>query len=91
MKELNIKVKIVDREYSLRIDSKDEALLRAAGKSINNQVKQKKTKFGINDKQDLLAMVVFDNTVQSLRTNSETQFLFDKIESIDSLISEELD
>ena len=40
MKE--IKIKISDREYNLRVDPKDEELLKTAAIQINEKIKQQK-------------------------------------------------
>ncbi|MEM7055571.1 MAG: cell division protein ZapA [Bacteroidota bacterium] len=86
MEELSIKIKICDREYPMKVHVADEARVRTAGKMVNSQVKAYKEKFGINDKQDLLAMVAFDCLVDSLRLKNsateEEQQLLDKIDNL---------
>lgn len=57
---LSIKIKIADREYPMKIDPEDEEVIRKAGKLINEKIKSYAQQFGIEDKQDLLAMVAFD-------------------------------
>lgn len=86
MEELSIKITICDREYPMKVHVADEARVRTAGKMVNSQVKAYKEKFGINDKQDLLAMVAFDCLVDSLRlkdsVTEEEQQLLDKIDNL---------
>jgi cell division protein ZapA len=60
MKELSIKIKIADREYPMKVIPEDEECIRKAGRIINEKIKHYAQQFGIDDKQDLLAMVAFD-------------------------------
>lgn len=69
METLAIKVKIGEREYPMRVRPEDEAKIRHAGKLINEKLRKYKAEFGLDDFQDLLAMVAFDCMVESLETN----------------------
>jgi cell division protein ZapA len=92
MGELSIKIKIGDREYPMRVDAADEERIRRAGKMINEKIKAYKNQFGIDDKQDLLAMVAFDCAVERMRseeTNSGTdQGVVEKISYLNNLLSQ---
>ena len=92
MEKLSIKIKISDREYPMKVDPEDEENIRKAGKIINERLKAYKEKFGIDDKQDLLAMVAFDSTVERLKTEGKSHQLDDSIEqklvSLNQTISE---
>ena len=94
MEKLSIKVKIADREYPMKVDIKDEENIRKAGKLINERLRTYRERFGIDDKQDLLAMVAFDSTVERLKVEGETHQMDDtiehKIEKLNQLISEAL-
>jgi len=94
MEKLSIKVKIADREYPMKVDVRDEENIRKAGKLINDRLRSYREKFGIDDKQDLLAMVAFDSTVEKLKVEGETHHMDDtiehKIEKLNHLISEAL-
>ena len=94
MGELSIKIKIADREYPMRIDSSEEERLRLAGKMVNEKLKNYRDQFGIDDKQDLLAMVAFDCMVEKMKTETSNSGLTDNIESrisyLDKLVSEAL-
>lgn len=94
MEKLSIKVKIADREYPMKVDIKDEENIRKAGKIINERLRSYRERFGIDDKQDLLAMVAFDSTVEKLKVEGETHQMDDtvehKIEKLNQLISEAL-
>ena len=56
MEELSIKIKIADREYPMKVKRNEEERVRAAGKLINEKLKSYREQFGLDDKQDLLAM-----------------------------------
>jgi cell division protein ZapA len=94
MGELSIKIKIADREYPMRIDSSEEEKLRLAGKMVNEKLKSYRDQFGIDDKQDLLAMVAFDCMVERMKTevanSSLTNNITSKISSLDNMIKEAL-
>ncbi|WP_291777268.1 cell division protein ZapA [Cecembia sp.] len=66
METLSIRLKIGDREYPMKVKTADEAKIRQAGKLINDKLKRYREEFGLDDKQDLLAMVAFDCMVQSM-------------------------
>lgn len=63
METLSIKIKISDREYPLKIEASEEEGIRKTAKLINEKLKAFKDQFGIEDKQDLLAMVLFETMV----------------------------
>lgn len=71
MEELSIKIKIVDREYPMRVAPDEEERLRLAGRMVNEKFKFFRDQFGIDDKQDLLAMVAFDCLVEKLRLEND--------------------
>jgi cell division protein ZapA len=91
MGELSIKIKIGDREYPMRVDSAEEERLRIAGRTVNEKMKNYRDHFGIDDKQDLLAMVAFDCLVEKMRTEAVNSGLNNnisaKISDIDHLIT----
>ncbi len=81
MGELSIKIRIADREYPMTVPSADEERLRIAGRLINEKLKVFKETFGIDDKQDLLAMVAFDSMVERLKSENSSKELTETIES----------
>jgi cell division protein ZapA len=85
-----LRLKIADREYSLRVAPKDEELLRQAGRMLNERIRLKKEKLGIRDKQDLLAMVAFDGLVQELREERKESSLCDRLDALDAMLTREL-
>jgi cell division protein ZapA len=75
MGELSIKIKIGEREYPMRVSASEEEKLRIAGRLINQKMKDFKEAFGIDDRQDLLAMVAFDCMVEKLKSeDAHTEF-----------------
>lgn len=67
MAELSIKLKIGNREYPMKVKPEDEQRIREAGKVLNEKIKHYKSQFGIEDNQDLLAMVAFDCQVEKMK------------------------
>ena len=94
MTELSIKIKIGNREYPMKVAASEEATIREAGKKINEKLKAFQDQFGIDDKQDLLAMVAIDSFVEKLRANELRQttddVAMDQISKLNRLISAEL-
>ncbi len=94
MAELSIKIKIGNREYPMRVKAEDEAMIRQAGKKINEQIKVYQDQFGIDDKQDLLAMVAFDCVVDKFRTQEKNklndEIAHEQIQRLSNIISQSL-
>ena len=95
MEELSIKIKIADREYPMKVDVEDEERIRLAGKKINEKIKLYRDQFGIDDKQDLLAMVAFDSLYEKIQSEANStsngETAVDKISYLNKLISEVTD
>ena len=71
MSELSIKIRIAEREYPMRVKEEEEERLRIVGKLLNERLKFFKDQFGIQDKQDLLAMVAFETMVEKLKLEED--------------------
>jgi cell division protein ZapA len=71
MGELAIKIRIAEREYPMRVKEEEEERLRVVGKLLNERLRFFKDQFGIQDKQDLLAMVAFETMVDKLKMEDE--------------------
>lgn len=91
---LAIRLKIGAREYPMRVKMEDEAKIRHAGKLINEKLRKYKEEFGLDDIQDLLAMVAFDCMVESLETNEvnadDSEQIRSSLAQINSLLSSAL-
>lgn len=94
MDELSIKIKIADREYPMKVKRKEEERIRAAGKLINEKLKHYRGQFGIDDKQDLLAMVAFDCLVDKMADEENLQVIdqtvVEKIDHLNQLVSQSI-
>ena len=94
MADLSIRLKIGNREYPMRVSQDDEERIRKAGSILNEKIKKYRDQFGIEDNQDLLAMVAFDNQVEKLKnqesSSSDQEFAVHQIEKINQIISEAL-
>lgn len=94
MNELSIKIKIADREYPMKVKPEDEERVRNAGKTINERIRVYREKFGIDDKQDLLAMVAFDSLVDKMEIeeahNSTDETVLEKVSHLNNLVSQAL-
>jgi cell division protein ZapA len=91
MSELSIKIRIADRDYPMRVTEEEEERLRIAGRMLNERLKLFRDQFGIDDKQDLLAMVALEVAADSLQTvkSKETNksVFADKLAHLDHLLS----
>jgi len=92
MKELSIKIKIADREYPMKISADDEERIRKAGKLINEKIKNYSQQFGIDDKQDLLAMAAFDILIDKSQKEEieglSDETIFERVNNLNNLISQ---
>ena len=94
MDNLSIKIKIADREYPMKVKPEDEEKVRNAGKLISEKLRSYREQFGIDDKQDLLAMVAFDSVVDKLEMEKQEKEMDDsvvqKINHLNLLVSQSL-
>lgn len=94
MEKLSIKIKIIDREYPMKVSMEEEERVRKAAKLINEKIKAYRDQFGIDEKQDLLAMVAFDSLVEKLRaeesTTQDDSKIIEKVDQLNSLITQAL-
>ncbi|HBK87881.1 MAG: cell division protein ZapA [Cyclobacteriaceae bacterium] len=92
MDELSIKIKIADREYPMKVKRHEEERVRAAGKLINEKLKSYREQFGLDDKQDLLAMTAFDCLIQKMEAEEDTsavdKTVVEKITHLNQLVSQ---
>ena len=78
---LSVKIKIGDREYPMKVKPEEEERVRNAGKFVNDRLKSYREKFGIDDKEDLLAMVAFDCMVAKLKSDESSTAIDSTVES----------
>jgi cell division protein ZapA len=91
MNDLAIKIRIADRDYPMRVAVADEERLRLAGRQLSEQLREFREKYGIQDKQDLLAMVAFTTMADSLKVSKEKDGtdadLTERLARLDELLS----
>ena len=90
MDTLSIKIKIGDREYPMKVKVEDESKIRRAGKLINEKLKKYREEFGLDDRQDLLAMVAFDCMVETMELNEMSSEDSEKVEMTIKQINDSL-
>lgn len=94
MGELSIKIRIGNREYPMRVKAEDEERIRSAGKLLNEKIKSYQSQFGIDDTQDLVAMVAFDCLVEKLKreesSDASDDFALREITKLNQLISDSI-
>ena len=94
MEDLSIKIKIAEREYPMKVKRHEEEKVRAAGKIINEKLKYYREQFGIDDKQDLLAMVAFDCLIDKMAAEETSQVIdqtvFEKVNHLNHLVSQSI-
>ncbi|MAT67861.1 MAG: cell division protein ZapA [Crocinitomicaceae bacterium] len=73
MSELSIKVVIGGRTYPLTINREDEEKIRKSVSEIENNVKNLKENYAVNDMQDLLAMTALEYANDSVTKNNSVE------------------
>ncbi|TDN35791.1 cell division protein ZapA [Hymenobacter sp. UV11] len=71
MNDLAIKIRIAERDYPMRVEVADEERLRLAGRQLSERLREFREQYGIQDKQDLLAMVALATMADSLKVSKE--------------------
>ncbi|UYZ61546.1 cell division protein ZapA [Hymenobacter weizhouensis] len=91
MSELSIKIRVADRDYPMRVSPQDEERLRLAGRLLNERIKEFREQYGIQDKQDLLAMIALSTMADRLKVSKEKDgtdaALTERLTRLDELLS----
>ena len=90
MDTLSIRIKIGDRDYPMKVRAEDEPRIRRAGKLINDRLKRYREEFGLDDRQDLLAMVAFDCMVETMELSEMSSEDSEKVTSTIQQINDSL-
>jgi cell division protein ZapA (FtsZ GTPase activity inhibitor) len=94
MGEFSISITVADRPYKLVIEKEYEELFRKAAKLIDGRIKAYSNNYAYKDKQDLLAMVALDNTINLLQhernINEKETTLGKKLSELDIALAEVL-
>lgn len=85
-----VNIIIADRSYRIRIDPKDEEVVRRTIKLINDKILEYKTQFAGKDMQDYIAMVVLWYATEGQK-GAESQPLLNEIGEKFGLIETILD
>ena len=92
--DLNIKVDIGGRPYSLTIKRSEEELVRKAAENINKTINKYSKAFEYKDLQDLYAMVTLQYASGLMHIENEKSFkdkeMKDKLMEVDELLSSQL-
>lgn len=91
MSDLAIKIRIADRDYPMRVSPPEEERLRLAGRQLNERIKEFREQYGIQDKQDLLAMIALSTMADGLKVSKEKDgtdaVLTERLTRLDKLLS----
>ena len=92
MSELHIKVNIASRTYPLTVSSDEEEEVRKAAQFINDKIKTLESSFAVKDKQDLLAMLALELTLEKGHGRDEAAkaLLLAGIQTLDQRVEEAL-
>ena len=75
----------------MRVDVQDEERLRMAGRLLGDKLREFREGYGIQDKQDLLAMVALATTADQLKVSKEKDgtdaALTERLARFDELLS----
>lgn len=78
----------------MRVKPEDEERIRLAGKILNEKMKNYRERFGIEDHQDLLAMVAFDCQVEKMKSeeskSATDDVAYSQVQQLNQLISDTL-
>lgn len=78
----------------MKVKAEDEERIRRAGKQLNEKIKNYQSQFGIDDTQDLVAMVAFDCLVGELKreesSDASEDFALREITKLNNLITDSI-
>ena len=88
---VSIKVNIAGKEYPLKINSSEEQQVMAVELEINEKLKALQTNYGVKDKQDLLAMFLFQYMMANKKSNTDSEAVNDglhtKLKDLEEYVS----
>lgn len=97
MSELQVKVTLANRTYPVRVESREESHLRNAARQISTKIKEFEHDFGLNDKQDLLAMSALQlvtelqsYTAKTTQAEKDATSLEQKLDGLDQQLTDYL-
>lgn len=91
METVNINVLIAERVYPLKVTKQDEEKVKQAVNLVNEKIKQHQTRYAGKDKQDYMAMCLFNFAIENLNAADEKQqndrFISKKLTELDKALS----
>ncbi|MFY0671809.1 MAG: cell division protein ZapA [Bacteroidia bacterium] len=88
--EVSIKVKIADRVFPIKVSTSEEFYVRKAVKQLDQQIKEMRSKYGINEYKDVLAMISLQLATEQAKIESkkwiEDDGVSDQIDRIDQML-----
>ena len=78
-------VVIGDRNYRIKMDAKDEEVVRGTVKTINDKVIEYKTQFAGKDMQDYIAMVLIWFATEQNKASSDWISIKETLDKLNSL------
>ncbi len=92
MSEVKIKIKIADRQYSLRTQATEEETIKKAEHIVNEKINKKKHQLNIYETQSLLAMVAFDSVMENIKSSESESSIKGRVyklrKSIESVLED---
>lgn len=89
---VSIKVNIAGKEYPLKVSAAEQQDVIAIEREIQDSLESLKTNYGVKDKQDLLAMYLFQYIMANKKNNNTTGIdaddgLHDKLKDLEEFVS----
>ncbi len=88
MSVIPVKIKILDREYTLRVNEEHKAQIQRAEQAVNQAIKVKQHQMNVIDKQDLLSFVAFDGFFEAMSQEEIVDTSQERLEKLTELITE---
>lgn len=89
---VSIKINIAGKEYPLKVSASEQQDVIAVEKEIKESLDSLKDNYGVKDKQDLLAMFLFQNMMANKSNNNSSEgsvddSLHDKLKDLEEFVS----
>ena len=88
---VSIKVNIAGKEYPLKVSASEQQDVIAVEQEIKKSLDSLQTNYGVKDKQDLLAMFLFQYMMANKKGNNNTPVaddgLHDKLKDLEEFVS----
>ena len=92
MEEVSITLYLANRPYNLKIQQKDEEIIRRAAREINERMDDFADIYAYNDQKDLLAMVALNFTTSAImnenRLNLTDLKISEKLTEMDQVLTD---